>query len=127
MININTLEMFPNFEMSDKVSFAMNVNLVCRNLKGSLKNKFKSLLTNHFSSYFKPKLFPFENLAKVMRSYTELSLEKFAPFIIKVIKTVESPLNILIKVFKSTVNEFVLFACMLAASENPAFYQRLYV
>ena len=66
--------MFPNFEMNEKVSYAMNVNLVRSNLKGFLKNKFKSLLTNHFSSYFKPKLFPFDNLARVMRLYTEISL-----------------------------------------------------
>ena len=66
--------MFPNFEMNEKVSYAMNVNLTRKNLRGYLKNKLKSLLTNHFSSYFKPKLFPFENLAKVVRLYTEISL-----------------------------------------------------
>ena len=48
----------------------MNVNLTRKNLKGYLKNKLKSLLTNHFSSYFKPKLFEFDNLAKVVRLYT---------------------------------------------------------
>lgn len=56
--------------MSEKVSYAMNVNLTKRNIKSFLKNKLKSLLTNHFSSYFKPKLFPFETSAKVVRLYT---------------------------------------------------------
>ncbi len=60
--------------MSEKVSYAMNVNLTKKNLKSFLKNKLKSLLTNHFSSYFKPKLFPFETSAKVVRLYTEISL-----------------------------------------------------
>ena len=59
LINVDNLEMFPNFEMNEKVSYAMNVNLTRKNLRGYLKNKLKSLLTNHFSSYFKPKLFPF--------------------------------------------------------------------
>ena len=92
----------------------MNVNLARNNLKSYLKNKFKSLLTNHFSSYFKPKLFPFDNLAKVMRLYTEISLEKFQPFVMKVIKTIKDPKSLLMKVFKSTIHEFVLYACMLA-------------
>ena len=60
--------------MSEKVSYAMNVNITKTNLKSFLKNKLKSLLTNHFASYFKPKLFPFSSLAKVVRLYTEISL-----------------------------------------------------
>jgi len=62
--------MFPSFELNEKVAYAMNVNLVRKNLKGFLKNKFKSLLTNHFSSYFKPKLFAIDNLIRMMRLYT---------------------------------------------------------
>ena len=56
-INVQTLEMIPNFEMSDKITYAMNVNINRGNIKAFLKNKLKSLLTNHFASYFKPKLF----------------------------------------------------------------------
>ena len=62
--------MYPHFQMSPKVSYAMNVNLSRKNLKSFLKNKLKSLFTNHFSSYFKPKLFPYDNIAKVVRMYT---------------------------------------------------------
>lgn len=53
----------PNFEMSDKIGYAMNVNLNKNKLTNFLKNKLKSLLTNHFASYFKPNLFPFSNQA----------------------------------------------------------------
>lgn len=35
----------------------MNVNLKRANIKAFMKNKLKSLLTNHFESYFKPELF----------------------------------------------------------------------
>lgn len=72
--------------MSDKIGYAMNVNLNKTKLKGFLKNKLKSLLTNHFASYFKPNLFPFSNQASTVRLYTEISLEKFYPFLQQLIR-----------------------------------------
>lgn len=53
-INVRTLEMEPYFEKNEKIQYAMNVNLKRSNIKGFMKNKLKSLLTNHFESYFKP-------------------------------------------------------------------------
>jgi len=35
----------------------MNVNLNRKQVKGFLKNKLKSLLTNHFTAYFKPHIY----------------------------------------------------------------------
>lgn len=78
--------MCPNFEMSDRVGYAMNVNLNKNKLKSFLKNKLKSLLTNHFASYFKPKLFPFSHLSANVRLYTRISLEKFYPFLQQLVK-----------------------------------------
>jgi hypothetical protein len=55
------LEIFPAFdEGSDKLAFAMNVNLNRKQIKGFLKNKLKSLLTNHFAAYFKPHIYKME-------------------------------------------------------------------
>lgn len=66
--------MLPAFEMSEKVGFAMNVNHNKLHEKGFLTNKLKSLLTNHFASYFKPKYFAFPHLAATIRLYTRISL-----------------------------------------------------
>ncbi len=66
--------MSPNFEMSDRVTYAMNVNINKKSPKSFLKNKLKSLLTNHFASYFKPRLFEFSHLAKNVRLYVQISL-----------------------------------------------------
>jgi len=49
--------MEPHFEQNEKIQYAMNVNLKRANIKGFMKNKLKSLLTNHFESYFKPNIF----------------------------------------------------------------------
>jgi len=73
-INIETLEMTPNFEMNDRVGYAMNVNLDKNKLKRFLKNKLKSLLTNHFAAYFKPSLFSYPHLASNARLYMRMSL-----------------------------------------------------
>jgi len=64
----------------------MNVNLNKKMLKKFLKNKLKSLLTNNFDFYFQPKVFPFLHQIDVVRVYTEMSLEKFYPFIVKIIR-----------------------------------------
>ena len=56
--------------MSDKIGFAMNVNLNKKRIRNFLQNKLKSLFTNHFDSYFKPKLFPFDHQVKTVRMYT---------------------------------------------------------
>lgn len=59
-INLNTLKMEPHVENNEKIQYAMNVNLKRSNIKSFMKNKLKSLLTNHFESYFKPELFKFD-------------------------------------------------------------------
>ncbi len=64
----------------------MNVNLNRRSIKSFLKNKLKSLLTNHFASYFKPKLFPYAHTAGNVRLYMKISLEKYYPFLQELIK-----------------------------------------
>lgn len=66
--------MIPNFEMNEKVGYAMNVNLDRGKLKRFLKNKLKSLLTNHFAAYFKPLLFEYSHLARSSRLYMKMSL-----------------------------------------------------
>ena len=96
--------MVPNFEMSEKVSYAMNVNIPRKNMKGFLKNKLKSLFTNHFASYFKPKLFPIEHSVKIIRLYIEISLEKFYPFIKQLPHVTDNPQKILMKVLKSSIH-----------------------
>lgn len=72
--------------MNEKVGYAMNVNLDRTKLKRFLKNKLKSLLTNHFAAYFKPALFKYDNLAASARLYMRMSLEKFYPFLQEVRK-----------------------------------------
>jgi hypothetical protein len=67
--------------MNDRVGYAMNVNLDRGKLKRFLKNKLKSLLTNHFAAYFKPLLFEYAHLAASARLYMKMSLEKFYPFL----------------------------------------------
>lgn len=70
--------------MTSRLAFAMNVNLPQKKLlKGFLKNKFKSMLTNQFVVFFKPHLFEFDNLAINIRLYAKVSLEKFFPFLVE--------------------------------------------
>jgi hypothetical protein len=115
--------------MSERVFYSMNVNLNRHNVKSFLKNKLKSLLTNHFASYFKPKLFPYEHVASNVRLYVEISLEKFYPFLKHVLNIRIPDVQVLIlKLLKSCLHEFLLFACMLADSINDKlFYKKLYV
>ena len=50
--------MSPALEVSaEKLAYAMNVNINKKHIKSFLKNKLKSLMTNHFSAYFQPHLF----------------------------------------------------------------------
>lgn len=128
-INIETLEMVPNFEMNERVGYAMNVNLDRNKLKRFLKNKLKSLLTNHFAAYFKPTLFEYSHLANTVRLYTRMSLEKFYPFIQQLSSQgYDSVPELILKVLKSCIHEFLVFACMLAEHmRNRSFYDRLYV
>lgn len=64
----------------------MNVNINKKHMKSFLKNKLKSLLTNHFSAYFKPHLFEFHVLVVNVRLYCKISLAKFFPFLISLHK-----------------------------------------
>jgi hypothetical protein len=75
--------MVPFYEKSAKTHYAMNVNLKKSNVKGFLKNKLKSLLTNHFESYFKPYLFSTESYLTTITTYIHMSMEKFMPFLKK--------------------------------------------
>lgn len=59
----------------------MNVNLKRANIKGFMKNKLKSLLTNHFESYFKPKIFSLAESMEIIKIYVKISLMKFFPFL----------------------------------------------
>lgn len=52
----------------------MNVNLKRSNIKSFMKNKLKSLLTNHFESYFKPELFAAESNMQIIKIYVKVSL-----------------------------------------------------
>jgi hypothetical protein len=40
--------MSPYFEINEKLGYKMNVTLKRKNSRGIIKNKLKSLLTNHF-------------------------------------------------------------------------------
>ena len=86
-INIRTLYMSPAFDVSsEKLAFAMNVNINRKHIKSFLKNKLKSLLTNHFSAYFKPHLFSFKELVINVELYCKISLAKFFPFLLSLHK-----------------------------------------
>lgn len=71
---------------SDKLAYAMNVNINRKHVKSFLKNKLKSLLTNQFASYFKPKIFGLDNLCANIRLYCKISLAKFFPFLLSLNK-----------------------------------------
>lgn len=73
--------MEPHFEKNEKIQYAMNVNLKRSNIKAFMKNKLKSLLTNHFESYFKPDLFDLSSNIEIIKIYVKVSLEKFFPFL----------------------------------------------
>lgn len=107
----------------------MNVNLDRNKLKRFLKNKLKSLLTNHFAGYFKPHLFEYSHLSATVRLYTRMSLEKFYPFIQQLTcQRFESVPELVLKVLKACIHEFLVFACMLAEHlRNRTFYDRLYM
>lgn len=66
--------MEPYFEQSEKIQYAMNVNLKRTNIKGFMKNKLKSLLTNHFESYFKPNIFSYAESIEIIKIYVKVSL-----------------------------------------------------
>lgn len=66
--------MEPYFEKNEKIQYAMNVNLKRANIKSFMKNKLKSLLTNHFESYFKPELFAAESNMQIIKIYVKVSL-----------------------------------------------------
>jgi len=59
----------------------MNVTLKKKNLRSIIKNKLKSLLTNHFESYFNPRLFSVRSNLNIIKLQVQLSLEKFSPFL----------------------------------------------
>ena len=92
----------------------MNVNLDRSKLKRFLKNKLKSLLTNHFAAYFKPSLFQYPNLAASARLYMRMSLEKFYPFLQEVKRLgLNKTIELIVEVLKGCLHEFLIFACTL--------------
>ena len=106
----------------------MNVNHNKVHEKGFLKNKLKSLLTNHFASYFKPMYFDFPHLADTIRLYTRISLEKFNPFLVELLKrpTLEVQ-EMVLRVLVSCIHEFILYACLLSEPlRDPTLYRRFY-
>jgi hypothetical protein len=114
--------------MNDRVGYAMNVNLDRNQLKRFLKNKLKSLLTNHFAAYFKPQLFDYPHLAENVRLYVRMSLEKFFPFLQQLIRQeLDNVPELMLKILKSCIHEFLVFACMLAEQmKDKTFYHQLY-
>ena len=105
-INIRTLEIYPAFdEHSEKLAYAMNVNINRKHMKSFLKNKLKSLLTNHFAAYFKPSIFELMNLVENIRLYCRISMAKFFPFLIQLDRlNVENETKLIVKILQVTIH-----------------------
>lgn len=128
------MEMFPVVETSlIKLYFAMNVNLSRKTLYVYLKNKLKSLFTNHFASYFKPYLYSVSNLKTVLRMVTKITLGKFFPFVKEVYKfkrwLVHNKKNdnlFILRILHDIINQFIIYACYLCKVKNPDNLNKLY-
>ena len=126
-INIDTLEIFPAFDQtSEKLAYAMNVNINRKHIKSFLKNKLKSLLTNHFAAYFKPALFELANLILNVRLYCKISMAKFFPFLIQLNKfKVDNEPTLIIKILQVTIHEYLIYICsFLDAPSRHYLYHR---
>ena len=90
----------------------MNVNINRKHIKSFLKNKLKSLLTNHFAAYFKPSLFELDNLIENVRLYCRISMAKFFPFLVQLNKIeVENESTLIIKILQVTIHEYLIYIC----------------
>lgn len=83
----------------------MNVNLNRKQVKGFLKNKLKSLLTNHFAAYFKPHIYTLATQLENVRLYCKISLSKFFPFLISLHKlNIENENKLIMKILQLTIH-----------------------
>ena len=95
-------------------------------MKSFLKNKLKSLLTNHFAAYFKPQLFKLENLIHNVRLYCRISMSKFFPFLVHLHKLkVDNEAFLIVKILQVTIHEYLIYICsFLEPSDRHYLYHK---